>query len=416
MIQKMIMLPHSNPVVLQNIINSFSVPIIDMNQLNLIFFGNKCCFFPLIQQYYPLEAFEFLKVYPYLQQLALNINYILPTEIPLLQQMETNKNELTRKQVALIFMLSFFGLMPPRTNTKLNIFNVSSVLFAKSGTKFEFGRCFLNYLTTIGKWLLQNNPILNEKIIYLRECVNINLQNMVLCPVNFITNGSLTDGNASYCVDFANKYIGGGTLMGGCVQEEILFASNPEAIIAMLFMEEMHECDAIGIFNTIQYSLTEGFKKAFTFKGNNVMNSFGSQIKRFRIIAIDAAPKADPKLNVVDNNSYQQIINRDINKAYSGFNLINLENGFERSIATGNWGCGVFEGIPELKFIEQWIAASLAGVQRLDYYTFGDKKMQNLIPFYENIKNKFIYAHVLYQSLIYNRLDMSRLVECLLNL
>ena len=34
---------------------------------------------------------------------------------------------------------------------------------------------------------------------------------------------------------------------------EILFAINPEAIVAMLFMEKMHECDAIGIFNVIQY-------------------------------------------------------------------------------------------------------------------------------------------------------------------
>ena len=36
----------------------------------------------------------------------------------------------------------------------------------------------------------------------------------------------------------------------------------------------------------------------------------------------------------------------------------------ERYIATGNWGCGVYNGIFELKFLEQWIAASFSGVQR----------------------------------------------------
>ena len=89
MMKKMtVVLPHSYQVMLQNIICNFSQPVLDMNALNMIFFGNKCPFFPLIQQYYPSEALEFLKAYPFLQQLALNINNILPNEIPLLQQME----------------------------------------------------------------------------------------------------------------------------------------------------------------------------------------------------------------------------------------------------------------------------------------------------------------------------------------
>ena len=71
------------------------------------------------------------------------------------------------------------------------------------------------------------------------------------------------DGDASYCLDFANKLIGGSTLNGGCVQEEILFAIEPEAIVSMLFMEEMDENDAIGIFNTIQYSNYSGFKNSY---------------------------------------------------------------------------------------------------------------------------------------------------------
>ena len=36
----------------------------------------------------------------------------------------------------------------------------------------------------------------------------------------------------------------------------------------------------------------------------------------------------------------------------------------ERHIETGNWGCGVYNGIFQLKFLEQWIAASFSGVQR----------------------------------------------------
>ena len=37
----------------------------------------------------------------------------------------------------------------------------------------------------------------------------------------------------------------------------------------------------------------------------------------------------------------------------------------ERHISTGNWGCWVYNGIFELKFLEQWISVvSFSGVQR----------------------------------------------------
>jgi poly(ADP-ribose) glycohydrolase len=40
-------------------------------------------------------------------------------------------------------------------------------------------------------------------------------------------------------VDFANKRIGGGVLRNGCVQEEILFAIFPEAIVTKLMCTEL---------------------------------------------------------------------------------------------------------------------------------------------------------------------------------
>jgi len=38
-----------------------------------------------------------------------------------------------------------------------------------------------------------------------------------------------------YHVDFANKYLGGGVLNTGCVQEEIMFATSPELLVGLLF-------------------------------------------------------------------------------------------------------------------------------------------------------------------------------------
>ncbi|XP_074110651.1 uncharacterized protein LOC141534908 isoform X3 [Cotesia typhae] len=48
-------------------------------------------------------------------------------------------------------------------------------------------------------------------------------------------------------------------------------------------------------------------------------------------------------------------------------------------VATGNWGCGSrLKGDPQLKLVIQWLAASLAGVPRLIYYTCGNPNLSKL--------------------------------------
>ena len=49
-----------------------------------------------------------------------------------------------------------------------------------------------------------------------------------------------------------------------------------------------------------------------------------------------------------------------------------------RHVATGNWGCGAFGGDPRLKMLVQWVSASVAGVSCLQYFTFGDERLQEV--------------------------------------
>ncbi|XP_018336624.1 uncharacterized protein LOC108745068 isoform X2 [Agrilus planipennis] len=50
-----------------------------------------------------------------------------------------------------------------------------------------------------------------------------------------------------------------------------------------------------------------------------------------------------------------------------------------KPVATGNWGCGSSRsGEVQLKVIIQWLAASVAGVPSLTYYTFGHAKLTKL--------------------------------------
>ena len=96
--------------------------------------------------------------------------------------------------------------------------------------------------------------------------------------------------------------------------------------------------------------------------------------------------------------------------------MAKLDNNIPKTIATGNWGCGAFNGNHELKFIQQWIAASFAGIEILDYYTFKDKNMILVEKYYEKIKNKFKTARELYDALISVSTSNKGYIEGLLNI
>lgn len=49
------------------------------------------------------------------------------------------------------------------------------------------------------------------------------------------------------------------------------------------------------------------------------------------------------------------------------------------SVATGNWGCGNANcGDEQLKFVIQWMAASVAGLPVLIYFTSGNQRLTKL--------------------------------------
>ena len=86
------------------------------------------------------------------------------------------------------------------------------------------------------------------------------------------------------------------------------------------------------------------------------------------------------------------------------------------NISTGNWGCGAFGGDHELKFLQQWVSASFAGIKTLYYYTFGSAKMKFLIKNLDKIKEKYSTANNLYQDLTNRTLSEGEVLEILLGI
>ncbi|KAJ9187182.1 hypothetical protein P3X46_002667 [Hevea brasiliensis] len=249
-----------------------------------------------------------------------------------------------------------------------------------------------------------------------------------LCSFEVHNSGFIEDqSNGALEVDFANKYLGGGALHRGCVQEEIRFMINPELIAGMLFLPHMEDNEAIEIVGAERFSNYTGYASSFRFSGDHVdrrnVDSFGRH--KTRIVAIDAL--SNPGMRQYKIN----YLLREINKAFCGFsdlskydhykrlfqnsgpqgadseehykygNVLSMNNFLVRGsndliedsgekstwcldhkdkigIATGNWGCGAFGGDPELKTIIQWLAASQALRPSIFYYTFGIEALSNL--------------------------------------
>ena len=67
--------------------------------------------------------------------------------------------------------------------------------------------------------------------------------------------------------DFANQYLGGGSLMTGCVQEEIMFANHPQLFTSQLLCQIMAPNEAIHLIGFKKYSKNRGYGHTVTYDG-----------------------------------------------------------------------------------------------------------------------------------------------------
>jgi len=198
--------------------------------------------------------------------------------------------------------------------------------------------------------------------------------------------------------DFANKYLGGAVLSHGAVQEEIRFMICPECLISMLFCEVMLPNEAVFIVGTRQYSRYGGYGHSFHFDGPHLPDPDAPADERGRrgphIVAFDA-------LDLPHTRQYEpECILRELLKAYVACLGDPSEDAGDRQVgfATGNWGCGVFGGDPQLKALIQWLAASAAG-RELVYHPFGDRRVAKLAEVIEAVRSSGLRCRDLFAVL-----------------
>ena len=324
------------------------------------------------------------QILPKIADLVLDTPKLFPKSdpLPILSQGCKMETRLTREQCACLVANMFMCTMIDQHNSNLSRrFNFSE-LYTRTGqicidqVKKQKIACILNYFKHI-----TNAPSLSGHVafkrLHLNEEIHGQFRNIegwkscseLLQEVHVDRNHKIEDKKDCVEVDFANRFLGGGVLGKGALQEEIQCITRPEQLVGLLFCESMTDEEAILIQGARAYSGYKGYGKTFAFHASNM--SIEDVDKE--VVAMDAIDFSTTQ----GSQFAEPSILRELNKAYVAFYGGDLDSKTspKKPISTGNWGCGAFQGDAQLKFLLQWIAASRAG-RKLIYHSLNDAKLR----------------------------------------
>ncbi len=333
------------------------------------------------------ERDEFFRnVLPKMAELVLNLPQLVTHAIPLLQKQQNYSVTLSQQQIACLLANAFFCTFPRRnTNmtsseySKFPSINFNTLFTGRQHDNVQMNKikCILNYFRRV----TTENPTSGLVTFTRQVCKSPpKWENCTdqFTRLHITSEGTIEDnGYGMLQVDFANKYIGGGVLSHGCVQEEIRFLICPELLLSRLFTEELDCNESLLITGAERYSSYKGYASTFEWKSNFVDDTVRDVWGRrpVQVVAIDAL--------VFYGKGMAQfkpgLMCRELNKAYCGFMAHHTTNsGNLAAVATGNWGCGAFGGDPCLKVLLQWMAASVAK-RDVVYFTFDKTELLHQI-------------------------------------
>ncbi len=169
---------------------------------------------------------------------------------------------------------------------------------------------------------------------------------------------------------------------------QIRFMICPELCAAMALCDVMLPHEAIESVGALQYGKYTGYGGSLQFAGPTILAEEKAKApldevarRKIRVVALDALPMPAQEVQYGEEG-----ISRELIKATAAFaanDADRLPDGSEVAegrlgVATGNWGCGVFAGDPQLKALLQWIACSVSNRPRMVYCSFKDTRVQRL--------------------------------------
>jgi len=307
---------------------------------------------------------------PFMQRVALDLPTLFAPPhavVPLLLKGRPDATvTLSRRQVACLLAHSVFGSITAdavRVEKKKWAFRAAQLFFLQANPSTF---CVLNYFCSLATRGVPDGALTYTRLAFPRGCPPWSWDDNAtpLCAIELLDSGSIYASPCASHVAFANKFVGGGCLENDFASEEMLFVTRPELIVAMALCSHMTDEDCVLIGGALPFSATSGYGATFEFEGD-VADAPAARGPPPTVIEIDALQGA-AKIQFQEG-----LVRRDLNKARLGFSRC-------QTLATGFWGCGAFGNDHWLKFLQQWLAASDAGVAKVSFYTFGDKRADGL--------------------------------------
>lgn len=336
----------------------------------------------LLDEHYDRDEkdFFFKKLLPAMINLALSLPDLVMSPIPLLQRGSSRSISMSQQQAACLLANAFFCTFPMRNTNNRNSdyssypkINFNRLFQSQGRNVIEKLKCIIHYFKRVLFDEMSKNVI-----TFQRQFIGEPKWEESVIPIgntkfHIQSDGRIEDAQGMLQVDFANRFVGGGVLSQGCVQEEIRFVISPELIVARLFTECLADNEALIVFGFERFSTYKGYAASFQFAGDFVdttpLDCF--RRKKSQLVAIDAIAYDLPQEQFDD-----AAVLRDANKAYAGFFCDDENN--KAPIASGLWGCGAFNGDPVRSAIIQLIACAQSG-RNLAFYTFRDQVLESTL-------------------------------------
>ncbi|CAL8127204.1 unnamed protein product [Orchesella dallaii] len=270
----------------------------------------------------------FSKVIPYMTRLVLGLPEIVTCPLPILRKNVNHNISLSQRQVACLLANAFFSTFPKRFQFEAELPSINfKDLFADNHgederrliMKAQKIRCLIHYFTRVAADSPQGVITYTRK--NLRHCNMPDWKKIDKGLTKFVPliRGTIEDDGAGLLkVDFANKFIGGGVLGRGAVQEEILFVIYPELMLTRLFTEKLNYSESVIITGCERFCKYSGYSLNFKFDGDyQDTTQYDSKGRRCtQIAAIDALYISRPLFQF-----HPKHITREVNKVVNAYKM-----------------------------------------------------------------------------------------------
>nr|AAC28734.1 poly(ADP-ribose) glycohydrolase [Drosophila melanogaster] len=324
---------------------------------------------------------------PRIIRLALRLPDLIQSPVPLLKHHKNASLSLSQQQISCLLANAFLCTFPRRNTLKRKSeystfpdINFNRLYQSTGPAVLEKLKCIMHYFRRVCPTERDASNVPTGVVTFVRRSglpehlIDWSQSAAPLgdVPLHVDAEGTIEDeGIGLLQVDFANKYLGGGVLGHGCVQEEIRFVICPELLVGKLFTECLRPFEALVMLGAERYSNYTGYAGSFEWSGNfeDSTPRDSSGRRQTAIVAIDALHFAQ------SHHQYREdLMERELNKAYIGF--VHWMVTPPPGVATGNWGCGAFGGDSYLKALLQLMVCAQLG-RPLAYYTFGNVEFRD---------------------------------------